>query len=66
MDIWEYIVEVPVVAKKEDLVLLKQFLEKEESWNIKIFIDLKGQKVDTKLSLKELVSLKKWIKDIWG
>jgi hypothetical protein len=37
-----------------------------KSGDIKIFIDLKGQKIDTKISLNKLDELKDWIKSNWG
>jgi hypothetical protein len=43
------------------LLNLKIFLEKQDKWDIKIFIDLKWQIIDTKISLERLVELRIWI-----
>lgn len=58
----EFIIKVPVTAKKEDLFELKEFLLKEESWEIKIFLDIKNQIIDTKISLQNTQNLQNWIK----
>lgn len=57
----EFIITIPTTAKKEDLVNLKSFLEKQDKWSIKIFIDLKWQIIDTKISLERIVELRIWI-----
>jgi len=61
----EYIVKIPVSAKKQDLLTLKQFLKWEKPWNIEIFIELKWQKIPTKISIFSIDSLKKWEKKMW-
>ena len=61
----EFFIFVPSFAKKDDFFDLKDFLEKEEKWNIKIILDLKGQKKDTNISLKNLDNLNKWISEKW-
>jgi len=62
----KFIITIPSHAKKEDLHDLKEFLLKENSWFIKVFIDLKWQEIDTKISLFDLVNLRDWIKNKWG
>jgi len=61
----EFVVEIPVWAKKHDLVDLKQFLEKQESWNIEIFIYLQWQKISTKISIADISVLEEWIRKKW-
>lgn len=61
----EFIVKIPTHAKKEDLHDLKEFLLNEKSWNIKIFLDLKWQKIDTKISIENLDWLDYWIENKW-
>ena len=62
----EYIVKIPDNAKKEDLVILKEFLKWEKSWDIEIFIDLKWKKIPTKISIFGIDGLEKWEKKMWG
>jgi DNA polymerase III alpha subunit len=62
----EFVVEIPKTAKKQDLIDLKLFLEKETKWNIEIFINLKWQKISTKISIFEIWTLKQWIKEKWS
>lgn len=61
----EYIIKIPENAKKEDLNDLKEFLLQEESWFINIFIDLKWQKIDTKIKLLLIDNLQRWEKEKW-
>ncbi len=65
LDIKEFIIEIPKKAKKQDLFDLKQFLNGQTSGQIQIFINLKWQKIDTKLSLDSLENLEKWIGEKW-
>jgi hypothetical protein len=46
---------------------LKTFLQSLENWELKIFIDLKWQKIDTKISLKdsEIEKIISWEKEMW-
>ena len=62
----EYIIEIPKNAKKQDLVDLKQFLEKQANWNIEVFIKLKWQKISTKIKINSLDNLKKWLEEKWS
>ncbi|NVP17200.1 DNA polymerase III subunit alpha [Candidatus Gracilibacteria bacterium] len=62
----KFVITIPSHAKKEDLHDLKEFLLKENTGFIKVFIDLKGQEIDTKISLFDLVNLRIWIKNKWG
>ena len=56
---------IPPIAKKEDLFDFKDFLQKQEIWEIKIILDLRGQKKDTNISIKNLENLKNWIWEKW-
>lgn len=57
----EYIIEVPRNAVKDDLVKLKEFMLTQEKWDIKVFLDIRWQIIDTKIALKDVWELKKWI-----
>ena len=61
----EYTVIIPSTARKEDLIDLKKFLLEQDSWEIQIYIDLKWQKIDTKISIENLDRVKKWEKEKW-
>jgi len=61
----EYIIKIPTSAKKQDLLILKEFLKQEKSWNIEIYIELKWQKIPTKISISDIENLNKWEKKIW-
>lgn len=62
----EYIIVIPQSAKKEDLLILKQKMMELDSWDIKVFIDFKWQKIDTKMSIKNLDLLKNIQKKIFS
>jgi len=64
-NIKEYIVKIPSIAKKEDLVILKEFLKWEKSWETEIFIELKWKKIPTKISILNIDNLIKWEKKMW-
>jgi hypothetical protein len=61
-NIWEkkYVVMIPSTAKKEDLLDLKNFMWELPKWEIQIFINLRGQEIDTKMSLLSTSELKIW------
>ena len=61
----EYIINIPENAKKQDLIDLKEFLGWEKHWNIEIFINLKWNKISTKISIDSILNLKDWIKEIF-
>jgi hypothetical protein len=61
-----FIVNIPSNAKKEDLNDLKEFLLKQESGFIKVFINFKGQDIDTKISIFDTCELETWIKNKWN
>ncbi|MDD3793343.1 MAG: DNA polymerase III subunit alpha [Candidatus Gracilibacteria bacterium] len=62
----KFIIHIPANAKKEDLHDLKAFMQEEETGFIKIFIDLRGQEIDTKISLSNLENLRDWINEKWN
>ncbi|MDP5038825.1 MAG: hypothetical protein NWP80_00065, partial [Candidatus Gracilibacteria bacterium] len=63
--IGEYIIKIPQTAKKQDLLDLKNEMLKFKSGEIRVFIDLKGQKIDTKISIENLGELKNIEKKIF-
>jgi len=65
-EIQEYTITIPSYAKKEDLQTLKKFLEEQKNWTTEVFINLKGQKISTKISVESLKWVQKWEKNIWG
>lgn len=58
----KYVICLPKTTTKEDLLNLKSFMTGLESWSIKIYLDLKGQEIDTKMSIKDIWKLKDWEK----
>jgi len=61
----KYVIHIPVHAKKEDLLELKSYMQTLETWFIKVFLDLRGQKIDTKMGLAEVKRLKGWCNNKW-
>lgn len=61
-----FIIQISKTARKEDLQELKNFILTLKTGNIKIFLDLKWQKIDTKISLNNLDKLKEWLKINWN
>ncbi|MCH8518427.1 DNA polymerase III subunit alpha [Candidatus Gracilibacteria bacterium] len=59
----KYIVDIPSGTKLEQIHALKAFLETQKSGDIKIYILLQGQEVDTKCSLAKLHELQEWEKE---
>ncbi len=62
----KYIIDIPKNAKKEDLLDLKEFLNKQESWFTKIFINFNWNEIDTKVELESVDNLEDWIVEKWG
>ncbi len=57
----KYVIQIPSIAKKDDLNKLKDFLTTEKPWGIGVFIQLStGQEVDTKFSVASVEGLEKW------
>ena len=61
----KYVINIPNNAVKQDLVDLKVFMQTQVSWFIKVFINLKWQEIDTKISLGNLDWLKDWVGNKW-
>ncbi len=62
----KYIIIIPSHAKKENLLELKSFMQSLSEWYIKIFLNLRGQEIDTKMSLKDIDLIKNWCNDKWN
>ncbi|MFA6090947.1 MAG: DNA polymerase III subunit alpha [Candidatus Gracilibacteria bacterium] len=58
----EYTIQIPSFACRQDLVDLKTYLEEIEKGSIQIYIDIQGQKKDTKIAVKSTDVIKKWVK----
>ncbi|MDD2871632.1 MAG: DNA polymerase III subunit alpha [Candidatus Gracilibacteria bacterium] len=62
----KFVINIPVTAKKEDLLELKTFMGNLDTGFIKIYLNLRGQEIDTKMSLTNLDSLKSWLHKKWN
>ncbi|NDK08151.1 DNA polymerase III subunit alpha [Candidatus Gracilibacteria bacterium] len=62
----EYIIPIPTHAKKTDLQDLKTFLQTLKTGKTQVFIDLKGQKIDTKISVSEIDKIVSWEQEKWS
>lgn len=62
-DIREYVIIVPSTACRQDLVDLKAYLESIPKGSIQVFIDIQGQKKDTKIAVESIESVKVWMKE---
>jgi hypothetical protein len=60
------VINIPNSAVKQDLVDLKVFMQTQEPWFIKVYINLKWQEIDTKISLNNLDWLKEWVGNKWN
>jgi DNA polymerase III subunit alpha len=61
----KFVIKIPKNAIKQDLHDLKAYLLSLETGFINIYINLKWQEIDTKISLNDLKLLKEWIKNKW-
>ena len=61
----KYVIDIPTHAVKQDLLDLKTFMQTLETWFIKVYINLKGQEIDTKISLENIDALKDWVWQKW-
>ncbi|MDD2487149.1 MAG: DNA polymerase III subunit alpha [Candidatus Gracilibacteria bacterium] len=57
-----YMIDIPNHAVREDLVKLKEYMVTLKGGDIRIFLNIKGQEIDSKLSLDETSELEEWIK----
>lgn len=62
----EFIIPIPSSACKQDLIDLKDFISEQESGNISLKIDIKGQVVDTKMTVADVEGVKKWTSERWS
>ena len=61
----KYIITIPQTAQKQDLLDLKTFLQKQEDWKIQVFINLKWQEIDTKLTVTSSKIIETWMEKTW-
>lgn len=59
----EYMILVPATACRQDLVDLKTYLEGVTPGSIQIFIDIQGQKKDTKIAVQDVGVVNKWVRE---
>jgi hypothetical protein len=57
----EYIIHIPTTACRQDLIDLKSYLEWVTHGSIQVFIDIQGQKKDTKICVKDILVVKEWM-----
>ncbi len=57
----KYTIHVPSFWTKDELLLLRSYLESQTQWSIKIWIEIGGSEKDTKFSLTELNGLFAWL-----
>jgi len=62
----KYVLEIPKVAKKQDLQDLKEFLLMQTSGHINVYILLSGQEIFTKIAIWDIAWLKQWEQDKWS
>lgn len=60
-----FVIKIPRVAAKADLVDFKEFLLAEPKGTIRVELDLNGQKIDTKISVADTAPVEKWIANRW-
>ena len=56
-----YTIPIPSGATRDDLLLLKSYLETLPSGGISVWIDVQGKRIDTKKSVKDIEGLKAWV-----
>lgn len=59
-EITKYVVDIPTGSKLEQIHALKDFLATGAPGKIAIYILLSGKEIDTKFSIANIESLKKW------
>ncbi len=57
-----YILKIDSSSTKEDLLEIKEFLCKQKSWETKIYLDIWGKIIDTKISIDSLDDIKNYKK----
>lgn len=61
-----YVLKIPRIATKADLLDFKEFLLSEPKGSIRVELDLNGQKIDTKISVADTVPVEAWKKARWS
>jgi hypothetical protein len=62
----EFIIPVPNTAHKLDLVEMKKYLQELEPWETEIFIDIRWNKLSTKIKIKNYNEIKDWAEKKWS
>lgn len=61
----EFIIPIPPSACRQDLVELKEFLSGQTPGNISLKIEVKGQVIDTKVSVADTSGVREWTSKRW-
>lgn len=61
-----FVLKIPRIATKADLLDFKEFLLSEPKGTIRVELDLNGQKIDTKISVADSGSVEAWVKRRWS
>lgn len=61
-----YIISVPAFWTKEDLLDLRDFLEKSPIWLTPVWISIGGKEKDTKFTIENITELKEWVEKRGG
>lgn len=61
-----FVIKIPRIAAKSDLVDFKEFLLGEPKGTIRVELDLNGQKIDTKISVADTAPVEAWVKRRWS
>ncbi len=62
----KYLIHIPPHATKDNLLELKSFLQDEVPGDIRIWLNIRGQEVDTKIAIMNTESLDSWIGSYFG
>lgn len=58
----KYVFDMPVWTTRDKLVELKEYMQQLEKWDIRIYLKIWTQEIDTKIEINDPNELKKWIK----
>lgn len=61
-----FVIKIPRIAAKADLIDFKEFLLDEPKGTIRVELDLNGQKIDTKISVADTAPVEAWVKRRWS
>lgn len=56
----KYVIFIPSSAKKEDLLDLKKMMETLPKWETQIYLNLRWQEIDTKMSVFSITEIQNW------